>query len=425
MTQETKSEHDIPLSDVMLAMDVADTIRHRDKLVERELSEHEREQALFDKVKKTYASQGIEVSDATIREAIQAVEDERFAYKAVKPSLFTRFAHIYINRAKWAKGFTALAVIAAIAWSISWALFTLPKQRELTEQANKLNQTIVSANQSEKSLQLRLDNLVNELNQAEEPNEQELKALFNRQKQQSFTQLKSAATYIDNARPLKQKGSFDNGNYEELSITALSQVSEQNKQLSQAKQQLDLAETSIKHLHQLKLLPNELLNLRNEALGIAKSTKANTQANQYYQMGLASIKGLDFSAANNATSDLKDLIETLQKDYELRVVSRAGERTGLWRVPDVNSSARNYYIAVEAFDKYNKKLSLPIINEENGQVERVNKWALRVDRSIYDQIARDKQDDGIIQNNVFGNKSAGKLTVQYRFKTTGSAITDW
>ncbi|NVJ66280.1 MAG: hypothetical protein HWE16_07305 [Gammaproteobacteria bacterium] len=425
MTDKTKPQHDVPLSDVMLAMDIADTIRHRERIVEHELSAEDREKALFVKVKKTYASQGIEVSDATIREAIQAIEDERFAYKSPKESLFTKFAHAYINRAKWGKGLAAILGIAGLAWVISWAVFTLPKQWELDKQANALNQSIVEANTSEESLQARLDALVEELNRATEPKDSELQALYQRQKQNSFELLKSAATHIDIARPLRLKNNFDGDDYKDGGTLALDQVDRQKFQLSQAKQKLDQAETNIKQLHQLNLLPSELLNLRNQALDIAQTNHAKNLANTFYANGIAGIKGMDISSAHNATTDLKDLIEDLQQSYQLRIVSRHNERTGIWRQPDINHSARNYYIVVEAIDKNNRKLTLPILNEETGQVSRVNKWALRVDKSVYDRIARDKHDDGIVQNNLFGTKSVGKTTIDYQIPTTGKAITRW
>ncbi len=430
MTEKTKPQHDIPFSDVMLAMDIADTIRHRERIVEQELSAEDREKALFDKVKATYASQGIEVSDATIREAIQAIEDERFAYKAPKETLFTKFAHAYINRSKWGKGITALLAIVALAWGITWAVFTLPQQHKLNKQANALNHSIAEANTSEESLQARLDALVEELNRATEPQGSELNDLFQRQKQTSFELLKTAATHIDIARPLRLTSDFDGDAFKDASSAnsgalAIDQVDRQKYQLSQAKTKLDEAEQSIKQLHQLNLLPNELINLRNQAVDIAKTMKAQSLAQTFYQNGLAAIKGLDIKSANNATTDLKDLIDDLQLSYQLKIVYRHGERTGVWREPKINSSARNYYIVVEAIDKNGNKITVPIVNEETGKISRASKWGLRVEKSIYDQVARDKQDDGIVQNHIFGNKEIGKIAVDYRFPTTGKAITSW
>ncbi len=428
MTKKPKTQHDIPLSDVMLAMDIADTIRHRERVVEKELSAEEREKALFEKVKATYASQGIEVSDATIQEAIEAIEDERFAYKPPKASLFTKFAHAYINRKKWGKGLAFIGGIVGLAWAATWAIFTLPQQRELDEKAQAFNQSIVTANTNEETLQSRLDSLVAELNRATKPKDPQLTALFDRQKQTAFQLLKTSATHIDAARTLRLAPNFVPLNFKEIDPKmsgSLQILERQQQELSKAENKLNEAEVSIKQLHQLNLLPNELLNLRNQAIEIAKVAKAESLAEEFYRKGLAAIQGLDIASANGATTDLKELIDDLQLNYELRIVYRHGERTGVWRQPEINRNARNYYIIVEAYSKDNRTIQVPIINEETGNIQRVSKWGLRVDKSIYDQIASDKQDDGIVQNNIFGNKAYGELTVNYRFPTSGKAITRW
>ncbi len=54
------------LDDVMLAMDVVDTLRHNERLVERELSTEDREQALLKRLREIYTAQGIEVSYAVL-----------------------------------------------------------------------------------------------------------------------------------------------------------------------------------------------------------------------------------------------------------------------------------------------------------------------------------------------------------------------
>ena len=51
------------LDETMLAMDVVDTIRHADRLVERELSGEDRQQRLRERLREIYKSQGIEVAD--------------------------------------------------------------------------------------------------------------------------------------------------------------------------------------------------------------------------------------------------------------------------------------------------------------------------------------------------------------------------
>ena len=61
----------------------------------------------------------------------------------------------------------------------------------------------------------------------------------------------------------------------------------------------------------------------------------------------------------------------------------------------------------------------------DGQTRNVKQWGLRVKDSVFEQIKRDKEDDGIISRNVFGIKRRGYLQPQYLISTTGSAITQW
>ena len=133
----------------------------------------------------------------------------------------------------------------------------------------------------------------------------------------------------------------------------------------------------------------------------------------------------DVEAATRALASLTALQERLESAYELRVVSRPGQPSGVWRVPDVNTGARNYYLVVEAIAPSGEVLSLPVRNEEDGQLYTVDMWGLRVDESIFERFAADKQADGIIDEPTIGSKRAGYLKTDYRVPTTGGAITQW
>jgi hypothetical protein len=115
----------------------------------------------------------------------------------------------------------------------------------------------------------------------------------------------------------------------------------------------------------------------------------------------------------------------LEQAYTLQIVSRPGEKSGVWRVPEANPKARNYYIIVEALAADGRTLEVPVVNEENGRTERVSKWGLRVEKAVFERIAADKQDDGIIQQRQFGVKQSGQLKPDYRVPTSGAAITQW
>jgi hypothetical protein len=81
-----------PLNDVMLAMDVVDTLRHNQDLVARELNGEAREAQLIERLRALYHQQGIDVSDAILREGVAALGESRFIYEPPKPSLGTALA---------------------------------------------------------------------------------------------------------------------------------------------------------------------------------------------------------------------------------------------------------------------------------------------------------------------------------------------
>jgi len=90
------------LDDIMLAMDVVDTLRHRELVLSKELGGDERKSALIARLKEIYAAQGIEVPDAILADGVQALEEKRFVYDPPTDSFQIRLARAYINRGRWA-----------------------------------------------------------------------------------------------------------------------------------------------------------------------------------------------------------------------------------------------------------------------------------------------------------------------------------
>jgi Family of unknown function (DUF6384) len=68
------------LDDLMIAMDVVDTLRHREDLVRRELNEEGREGDLIARLRQIYRDQGIEVPDQILADGVKALKDSRFVY---------------------------------------------------------------------------------------------------------------------------------------------------------------------------------------------------------------------------------------------------------------------------------------------------------------------------------------------------------
>ena len=302
-----------PLDEVMLAMDVVDTLRHRQDLVTRELDGVNREKQLIDKLRDLYHQQGIEVPDHILKEGVAALAESRFTYTPPAPSLGTALARLYVSRKSW--GRPVLAVLGVL--------------------------------------------------------------------------LVAGVGYFGIWQPY------------------------QNGQAEQAR--IELTEG----------LPAQMDALYQTIYDETKVQQAVTEAEALVSRGKAFAAEGNRAGAEDAVQRLTDLRDLLRQQYSLRVVNREGVQTGFWSFPEINTDATNYYIVVEALDPDGNTISLPILNEENGQTETVAIWGVRVPESVYNAVSADKLDDGIIQTNLVGRKSDGFLDVQYAMPVLGGAVTQW
>ena len=123
-----------PLSDVMLAMDVVDTLRHNQDLVARELAGEARETQLIEKLRALYHQQGIEVSDAILKEGVAALGESRFVYVPPKPGFGVTLARLYVGRKRWLPAAFALFLILVIGLG-GYFLVYKPLRNSQIEQA--------------------------------------------------------------------------------------------------------------------------------------------------------------------------------------------------------------------------------------------------------------------------------------------------
>jgi hypothetical protein len=294
-----------PLDDVMLAMDVVDTLRHRQRMVERELNVDERDEQLIEQLRAIYAGQGIDVSDEALRAGLKALKEERFAYRPPAASLSVRLARWYVARDRWLGPLGGALLLAGLL-AVGYYLFV--------------------------------------------------------------------------SRPQARR---------------------------------------------LAALPGALAAQRQAIVELSAVAEPEQTADRLHAEGARALEGGDFAEAEEALAELRDLKAALEREYELRIVSRPGERSGVIRTPDDNPSAENHYIIVEPIAPDGSVLTLPVRSEEDGATSDVSRWAMRVEPEVYDRIAADKRDDGIIQNSRFGVKRRGYLTPEYFFPATGASITSW
>lgn len=312
-TKDAPAGHGRKLDDLMLAMDVVDTLRHNRRLVERELSSETRDAQLVERLREIYAAQSIDIPDRVLLDGVAALKEQRFAYAPPPPSFATQLAKIYVTRGKW--GWPLIICVAALG--ILWGGYHF--------------------------------------------------------------------------------------------------VFERPRQVEQERQNIELTQE----------IPDALARLQAEIDGLALVETAKQRARGLAEDGLAGSRSGDIEAARFARQGLQDLRDRLAATYEIRIVSRPGEPSGVWRIPDANSSAKNYYLIAEAVRDDGQIITVPITSEEDGTTRRVDKWGLRVERAVFDAVREDKADDGIIQSNSLGVKQRGYIDPEYRVPTTGGAILEW
>jgi hypothetical protein len=112
---ETPAVAKPPLDEVMLAMDVVDTLRHRERVVERALSADAQDKELVARLKEIYAGQGIAVSDEILERGVKDLRENRFVYTPPAPGAGVTLARLYVSRGRWGKPlFLIVGVVAAV-----------------------------------------------------------------------------------------------------------------------------------------------------------------------------------------------------------------------------------------------------------------------------------------------------------------------
>ena len=172
-------------------------------------------------------------------------------------------------------------------------------------------------------------------------------------------------------------------------------------------------------------LPKAMQAAYKDGLASARTSAAKDKIEALYGDGMAAIKAGDAQEAQRLETQLTQTAADLSQSYQVRIVSRPGEKSGLFRVNDEAAGARNYYLIVEAINASGKAIPVTISSEEDQKTARVNIWGVRVPNSVYLAVAADKRDDQIIQSAIIGSKKRGALVPTYSVDTLGGLILEW
>jgi hypothetical protein len=172
-------------------------------------------------------------------------------------------------------------------------------------------------------------------------------------------------------------------------------------------------------------LPRALAAERERIGAATRNAAALERADRLLAEGQAAARAGVAADARARLAEMQALRGDLALDYQVRIVSRPGEQSGVWRVPANNPRARNYYLIVEAVDRAGRPMEVSVTSEEDGRTARTARWGLRVPEAAFERVRRDKEEDGVIDQPVIGRKPAGELAPQWTIPTTGGAILQW
>lgn len=172
-------------------------------------------------------------------------------------------------------------------------------------------------------------------------------------------------------------------------------------------------------------LGDALAQLRSDGLASGVSGADKRQFDAAVQRAETTLRAGSLADAGDAQQTLANMVELLRERLEYRIVNRGDTRSGVWRYNENAADGRNYYLVAEALDDRGQAALLDIRNEETGTRTFTSTFAVRVPQAVYDRVAADKQDNGLIEDDLIGVKERGRLSPTFSVPVAGGYITEW
>jgi len=97
-TSPDDGRKDQSLDDMMLAMDVIDTLRHQEDAAQRVIDQDKRDEQLKARLRSIYADQGIPVPDYILQQGIETLRQDQFVYRPTPFGLSRLLALLWVKR---------------------------------------------------------------------------------------------------------------------------------------------------------------------------------------------------------------------------------------------------------------------------------------------------------------------------------------
>ncbi|WP_146151911.1 DUF6384 family protein [Ahniella affigens] len=409
---------DAKLDDLMLAMDVVDTLRHEQELIHRELNDDARDAAFVARIREIYAAQGIAVSEDIIRQGVEALKQDRFSYQPPPRTFSVRLAEFYVDRWRWFKrGLITGTVLGAL-----WLVAALPGQIAESFATRNFNQAVAEVEDGLSQHQAVIESFAEQAS-ALNPERAPIAGA-------AITQIKldsSAAIQALRAdsTQIASLAAIDADAFQADRDAAARQLEAEQTRLASFKKRIDEVRYALVRGERLLGLDQQYQTAGALLAGVSLGADASQQLDASRQSIEAALRAGDVERAQASVQKFRQAAQQVDLSYELRIVNRPGVQSGIRRRENSQQEGRSYYLVVEAVDADGQVLSIPVINEETQQVNDVRIFAVRVDESEYHRVREDKQDNGLIDQPIVGTKARGDLEPTYQVKVVGGTITKW
>lgn len=378
--------NEMSMSDTIVAMDVVDTIRHDERMRDVELGDADRRKAEIQRLREAYSAQGLDVSEDVISKAFDKMDEKRFVHAPLRPGLSKMLAVAYVRRSRYGRNAAVVVAVSAclVGTSLAGRYFLVERPRM----------------EAAKALREQIDNVLP-------------------------ARLKSAITLARGYAA--QSGNTDALTAVDASTTVVNAALARDDVASASKgiDVITAIAADLKRNEASAALVKQAVSLKASALD-----GVNDQAGRDAVSDLVSKVSSDAASGDEASfasdkAKLDELLSYIKTSYTMRIVKRAGVRTGVWRKND-NTGATTWYIVVEAVSPTGSIRSMTIRDRILGTVKTVPYWGIQVPKSTYQDVENDIKSDGVLDNNIAGTKAAGHLSVDWKIAAfDGQMINTW
>lgn len=376
--------------DIMKAMDAVDSLRHRESVVDTEVSGEERDRQMIAKLREVYSAQGTPVSDEVLKKSVASLNEKRFVHEPMKNGWRRNLAMIYVRRRKYGKRVLFGAIAAGFLIGAPIAMYKHGEAKRIAHELNLAREfDVLIAKTLPESLARATDSALRTAEDA---------GLTAQRSPEIHRRNADAAAAIKARNADAAKAQI--GKIDEIRRSIEASMAA-TKLMASAE---EIIKTSRPEAHSAKA---------KQVLGVAieELTQAAQSGNE--------------SAYNVAKGNLETLVAEIKMPLTIKIVDRPDERSGVWRMKNQDRGTKQHYLVVEAYKPDGKVISRNIRNVETDRVENVKTWAVRVPETVYNTMAMEKRATGFISQRDAGVKKAGSLEIDWSIPTTGVAITRW